>query len=231
MTTAGQQDDLKSLAYRTTRHNIGVLLASRPDVAGRVVPATPDWTVRDLLAHLVGIARSVLGRLSGTPLADAFPGATADLAELLAEWNRVGPLVEPLLATPTGHDLRPMLMDAYTHELDIRLALGAAWPTDHPAFDGALDLLVAGFSRAVRERGLPSVRIELDGRRWQAGDGTPTTTVSGHRLDVYRSFAGRRTPKQIAGLAWSADPRPWLPAFEWGPFHPPTRPVETLVSR
>jgi hypothetical protein len=124
-----------------------------------------------------------------------------------------------------------MLMDAYTHELDIRLALGAAWPTDHPAFDGALDLLVSGFAGAVRERGLASVQIELDGQQWLAGDGTPAATVSGHRLDVYRSLAGRRTQQQIAGLDWSADPRQWLPAFEWGPFRPPARPVEAPVSR
>jgi hypothetical protein len=51
-------------------------------------------------------------------------------------------------------------------------------------------------------------------------------TVSGDPLELYRSLAGRRTHEQIAALTWTADPRQWLPAFEWGPFHPPRTPVE-----
>jgi hypothetical protein len=59
-----------------------------------------------------------------------------------------------------------------------------------------------------------------------AGEGEPAGTLSGDRLDLFRSLVGRRSPAQIAALSWTCDPQPWLPAFIWGPFHPPEHPVE-----
>jgi len=91
---------------------------------------------------------------------------------------------------------------------------------------GALDLLVVGFGRSVRQRGLPALRIETRGAVWVAGQGEPAGSVVAGRYDLYRSLAGRRTPAQIAGLAWTGPAGRWLPAFEWGPFHPPAERVE-----
>lgn len=40
-------------------------------------------------------------------------------------------------------------MDAFTHELDARYAIGAELPDEHPAFPGAFELLANGFAAAA----------------------------------------------------------------------------------
>lgn len=218
-----------SVEYLTVRRNIAALLDGRPDVAGRPVPATPGWTVRDLLAHLTGIARRVAAELSGQT-ADEFPVDTASVPELISAWERAGRVVDARLAGTDARRGRVLTMDAFTHEFDLRCAVDAAWPHEHPAFAGALDLVVSGFTAAVRKLGLPAILVESAGRQWLAGDGEAAARLRGHHHDVYRSLAGRRTYEQITHLGWSTDPAPWLPAFRWGPFRPPGNPVEECAG-
>ena len=149
------------------------------------------------------------------------------MSSLLEEWERSGAAVESAL-TRAEHSRKGavLVMDAFTHELDIRLALGAALPVDHPAFRGAFEVAVGGLSGSVMARGLPPFLLDTDGGSWIAGDGEPVAVARGSRMELYRSITGRRTYQQIRQVNWSADPGPWLPAFSWGPFRPPGKPVE-----
>ncbi|MDQ3384475.1 MAG: ClbS/DfsB family four-helix bundle protein, partial [Actinomycetota bacterium] len=54
-------------AYRGVQQRMTDLLdRMEPSQADLVVPATPDWRVRDLLAHVVGVTADVAaGRLDG----------------------------------------------------------------------------------------------------------------------------------------------------------------------
>jgi hypothetical protein len=117
-------------------------------------------------------------------------------------------------------------MDVYTHELDLRYALAAPPATDRGAHELAFGVLVAGLSSSITALGLPALAVRSDGVEVVAGVGVPEAAVRAGRLDLYRSLAGRRSVGQIARLTWTADPRPWLPAFSWGPFVPPASPVE-----
>src|SRR5689334_18310906 len=76
-------------AYREVRRNITALLTDKAVELDRVVPACPEWTLRDLVAHLIGSAALAVGRMSGWP--PAHP-ASADLGvpELLAVWGQIG---------------------------------------------------------------------------------------------------------------------------------------------
>lgn len=214
-----------AVAYREVRHNMSTFVTALPEKATARVPACPEWTVRDLLAHLVGISAMVIGRLSGWPPANARPSTDLDVAGLLAEWDRLGERVEQLVAEQGGGEV--MLMDAFTHELDLRSTMSVPFPARHPAFDPAVAVLVRGFTGAVTERGLPGVRLSTGGTQWTVGEpAVPEVTVAAPPYDLYRSLAGRRTHEQIAALDWSAAPEPWLPAFTWGPFTPPSAPVE-----
>jgi len=228
--------------YRQVRENVIGFLTDRPDAAGRVVPACPDWTVRDLVNHLVDICVMVTRRLSGRPPdpestgPGAAPAGTPGLARLLAEWAEAGEHLDRLaaeVAHPRGH---VMAMDAFTHELDLRRAVELPPPAGHPGYARLLGVVVGGFSGQVLARELPPLRIELPGAHWIAGRTGPTELPLAATMrapgphDLYRTLTGRRTHAQIKALSWSVDPAPWLPAFGWGPFSPPARPVEEPVG-
>ncbi|MEG8181967.1 maleylpyruvate isomerase family mycothiol-dependent enzyme [Nocardia terpenica] len=217
-------------AYRAVRRGLADLAARLRDRADATVPATPGWTVREVIAHVVEISGKVASRTGGEPGArGATPArASAEIADLLTTWDRVGATVDRMLPELPPLRARILMMDSLTHELDVRHAIGAdlAAPQEHPAFTNAFELLVQGFSRGLTERALPALRLETESEYWIAGEGRPAATVRADRFDLYRSLAGRRTREQIASLSWSAEPRRWLPAFEWGPFHLPPHPTE-----
>jgi uncharacterized protein (TIGR03083 family) len=217
------------VAYRASRENVSRLLEGRPEAADLPVPACPEWTVRQTVAHMVEICWSTHGRLTGGPAAPPVPVADLSLVELLGEWTTIGERVERSLAD-SARGGSVMAMDAFTHELDIRHVLAAPPPADHPAYPGALDVVIGGFSGSVSTLGLPALRIETPGAQWTAGTGEPITTVSSHRHDLYRSLTGRRTLRQIGELSWSGPGEAWSPAFTWGPFHPPKNPTEKATA-
>lgn len=226
--------------YRQVRENVIELLADRPDSAGRRVPSCPDWTVGDLVNHFVDICAMVIGRLSGRPPepAPADAPASPGLPGLLARWAELGERLDRLVAEVAHPRNRVLAMDAFTHELDLRRALEVAPPAGHPGYPGLLGMVVGGFSGQVTARDLPSLRIELPGAHWTAGQDGPAapagSTMAIMRApgphDLYRTLTGRRTHAQITALSWSVDPVPWLPAFAWGPFSPPARPAEEPVG-
>jgi uncharacterized protein (TIGR03083 family) len=216
------------VAYHRTRERVTALIQAHPDAVRRPVPACPDWTVGRLLTHLVENCRFAETNTATPELSDR-PLALEELgtADLLAEWARSAAVVEQAVARlpgPVAGSL--LLMDAFTHEFDARTALDLPLPRDHPGFPGALEAALTGFAGAVLWRGLPTLRIETEDFSRTIGKGQPEAVLRGGRVEVYRSLVGRRTHYQIAALDWSADPRPWLPAFAWGPFTPPGEPVE-----
>lgn len=220
--------------YRQARQTVTKLVTGDPGAAERPVPACPEWTVRDLVAHLADICAMAAKRLSGQDPEASFPRVSPDddrtLSDLLAEWDENGETLDRLAAD--GAELsRPMVMDVFTHELDIHHALGLPAPNGHPAYPTAIEVVVGGFSAQAQALGLPTLRVETPGAHWTAGvDGPPVATLSAGRHDLFRSLAGRRTHAQIAALSWSADPGPWLPAFAWGPFTPPSQPAEDVLG-
>jgi uncharacterized protein (TIGR03083 family) len=187
------------------REHIAELATSSPDVADLVIPSCPEWTVIDLVEHLAGNCASMTGERA----------AGSGLDGLLEGWRASA---ERLTGDP---DVSRLLMDAFTHELDVREALSVPAPADHPAYPLAFEVVVGGLSWSISSRGLPALRLACDGESWVAGSGAPAATVTASRYDLYRSLSGRRTPAQIATLTWTDDPTRWVPAFFWGPFSPP----------
>jgi uncharacterized protein (TIGR03083 family) len=214
--------------YRHVRTTVTTLVTSAGAVGGHPVPACPEWTVRDLLAHLVEIAAIVTRRLGGEPDRGAVAAAEDGPADVVLDaWSIVGKQVEQLIAPGGGH---LMIMDALSHELDLHRVLGTVPEPRHPAFAGSLDVVVRGMGEHLVEHGAPALEVRAAGRQWQLGEGTPSAVLTGPDYDVLRSFTGRRTHDQIRALSWSADPVPWLPAFTWAAFTPPATPVEPTVG-
>ena len=189
------------------------------DQLGRRVAGTPDWTVIELLSHLVGGPVDVVaGNLEGvaTPpwtkaQVEARRGRSVD--ELMAEWAGVR---DPVLDVCRSGVANALSFDIATHEQDLRAALGLVPLPD----DQALDLVASGMAgRAVREAskaGLAPLQIG-DGDGWSVGD-PGGVSVTAPKLELFRVVTGRRSARQVSALDWQGDAAPYLAMLS--PFGP-----------
>jgi uncharacterized protein (TIGR03083 family) len=191
------------------------------------VPACPEWTVRELLAHVTGVAADVLaGNLAeaGTqPWVDAQLAARADatIDDLADEWRTSGPQVDEICAA-LGDAIAQLIFDSVTHEQDLRGALAAPGGRD-----GALDIALgwATTAWAEQEGAAGGLRLRADAVEVTLGDGDVVATLSAEPFEALRALTGRRSLDQVRALQWDGDPEPWLRFFTWGPFQPSVVPV------
>ena len=124
-------DDQVCEAYRQTRQSVLELLERTPESSATlVVPACPDWTVQQTFSHLVGVPEDLLaGRRDGIT-SDAWTNAQVQrhagesLEELRAALEEtIAPFdaMLPAISSPSNSQL---VMDALTHSIDLREALG-----------------------------------------------------------------------------------------------------------
>lgn len=199
-------------AYRELRTRMIALLRETPAHLGATpVPHCPAWSVHDVAAHLVGVPEDILaGRMEGVTT-EAWTQAQVDrhldqsLADLADVWEHLiesFDAVLPHIPAPVNSQL---VMDAVTHEHDIRHALGAPGARDSSA-----------------------VRVGLGWLLDAAGDESGLATrLRGSGLDDFdllRVLSGRRSPEQIARLGLDADAV--LPLFVGKPLTPPDISIE-----
>lgn len=220
--------------YLVVRERLDAALAGlEPGRAELPVPACPRWTVRQTVAHLAGVCADTLaGRVqdAGSEEWTARQVAAAGdrpLPDLLADWADSGPRVAALLSG-APKIMGQVVMDAVSHEYDLREALGLPLPADGPDGDpvlaAALDWVAPRFVRSAEKAGLPPFRMATAGRAWAYRDGgEPQATLSGTELELLRAVTGRLGLDRIRALGWDTDPGPWLPAFSWAVFRPAGR--------
>lgn len=212
--------------YADTRRRIVSLARGLDDERAQVaVAACPGWSVRDVVAHLAGVAADVAsGRLdgAGTPQWTARQvgertGRTT--ADLVAEWDQHSPAVEAFVAERTG--IVPFVVDVVTHEQDIRGALGEPAAVDSVGFDSVLQRFVMALDKRLRQEGLPALHLRAGDEEWTVGDGGPAATVTTTPVEVFRVLAGRRSADQVRRYRWDGDPEPYLEALSvFGPLPP-----------
>lgn len=198
-------------AYRNARHRVTALVATLDDDRLQTtVPATPLWTVHDLLAHLVGgAADNACGRIEGAASDEWTARHVAErqrdsVEALLTEWERDGPVVESGLAGVrfTGPNLAA---DLICHEADLREAL------DLPPVDRAhwhepfLDVMMRVL--ATRLKPITSVLVhDEEGNEWLCGTAEPTSRLRADGYELLRAMSSRRSRRQIAAWDWSSTP-------------------------
>ncbi|MDT5357041.1 MAG: hypothetical protein QOJ56_5573 [Mycobacterium sp.] len=211
-------------AYRVVCERVDALVRGRDGIAELTVPACPGWTIRQVVAHLAGVAEDIVSlnlEEKGTaPWADAqvdrLGGHSID--DLLDLWRQSLDTVAAHLDLASGAGVCQLVFDTLTHEHDIRGALSEPGSRSGDlAFTAALGFVTTMGDRFIRQAGLPALRLSTPTIGCvQLGD---PHTERGHvelsvsDFETLRAFGGRRSVGQLLALPWHGDPTDLMPAF------------------
>ena len=201
-------------------------------------PATPGWSVRDIVAHLAADATYLINDDFPREFFQAFGEADAvlvlndwtsgqlaeredrSLEELLQEWDTSGSEVAAMMRGekpwPEGNFPfadRILLTDATVHQQDIFGALGLQRGHDSAAIKIGLSGYIATMGWRLSSAGIPPLRFDLGEKTYTAGEGEPGATVTASRFEFFRAMSGRRSPEQIKAYKWHGDPAPYVDYF------------------
>ncbi len=195
-------------AYRGVRLRVGRLI-TEADAAtlDRVAPATPDWSVHDVLAHLVGVTTDIVsGNLDGVgtdpwAAAQVERSRSRSCVELVAEWDEHGPVVEEM-AAQFGRAAGQLLSDATTHEHDVRGALGASGARDSDAVALSFGFLARSLGEQLDAGNIGAITVEHGGATDTVGSGEPVASLRIDDFEFVRALTGRRCVEQLAAYDW-----------------------------
>jgi uncharacterized protein (TIGR03083 family) len=202
--------------YAETRERLSDLALARAADADRTVPACPDWTVKDAVAHVTGIVTDILDQNLDGVGSDAWTQAQIDarrdktIEQVVDEWRTRGPEFDAgldLLGRGAG---RPAISDLVTHEMDVRQALDAPGGRDSDAMAIAFDQYREALGNRITEQKRPALRLIAGTDDMVLGDGEPATTLRGDQFELTRAMVGRRSDAQVRALDWDGDATPYL---------------------
>ncbi len=243
--------DLAAAYSETQQHLVELVLDLPQDGVTAVVPATPAWTVKDVVAHVTGVAADLaagkippeLDLVAG--LSDPEQAALRDeqtarqvtsrraltISEVVEEWNDH---LDEVLAMIRGERPFPratpfadaiLVTDLAVHAQDVRNAIGRQGDRDSAGVRIALASYAGALMLRLAQKGLPPLRFRYDGKERMVGEGEPDATLSGDRYEIFRALAGRRTVEQMLAMDWEGDPKPYVEVL---PAYPP--PAEPLAD-
>jgi uncharacterized protein (TIGR03083 family) len=194
--------------YRTSRRRLADLA---PTLTAQQLEApllaTPPWTVADGYRHLTGVCANVL---DGTMDAAGSPTWTAaqiearrdaSLTDVCAEWEERAPALEALVES-SGRAMSFTAFDAWTHEQDIRAAVGVGGARDTVA-DGLASLALTTLAGRYAGTGAPTLEVDLGDHTATLGTAEPSVTLRTTPYELLRAIFGRRSRNQLEALDWS----------------------------
>lgn len=194
---------------------IALVRGRSPEQVETRVPACPDWTVRDLFSHMVGLGSDVVAGDEPDDHNETWTRAQVrtrrgrDIETLVAEWEATA---EPLRAWMRANGTRP-LGDVTIHEQDLRGALGEPGAQDTPAIAAIRDTFAGRV--AARLGDLPP--IALVGRSWEwVSSGSrddAAVLVRAPDYELSRAVVSRRSADQLRRWTERGDIEPYLDAF------------------
>jgi uncharacterized protein (TIGR03083 family) len=197
------------------------------------VPACPEWTVRDVMAHVAGLAEdAVAGSFPDIDLLEQWRddavaagrdamtarqverAGTEPIDEIIERWRAAGAVLAPMLrgdepfpeGAPFG--LSAILVtDVTVHAQDVLAAIHADQLRQGAAVSVAIAAYGFGVDYRVRALGLPALAIAYDGKERVIGDpdGPIGARLAASRYEIMRALAGRRSRAQIAAFDWQGD--------------------------
>ena len=150
--------DCGEIYERARRELIGLLQSYPAEQLATLVPATPAWSVHDVVSHLVGITADLNAQAFDDDsdrwtAAQVASRANCSLSELAAEWDREAPLFEDGLRV-FGYDLGSHFVgDLLQHVGDVRHAFGTRAPRRRRNARGGTRFLSRDVREVARGRG------------------------------------------------------------------------------
>jgi hypothetical protein len=129
--------------------------------------------------------------------------------ELLAEWTERGPTFDVALQSLTGPRSIMAAVDVWSHEQDIRGAVGLRGERDDDRVRFLVGRSVLAFDGRFAEAG-SALTLIVDGEASTLGRGTPSATWTTDGYELLRTLTGRRSVAQIRAADWDGDPSPYL---------------------
>jgi uncharacterized protein (TIGR03083 family) len=199
-----------AMTYRTARGRVNELAATLSDDQLHVqVPATPRWTVHELLAHLVGCASdAVSGRLDAVT-SDQWTARHVrerrrnSVGELMAEWDRISAAADAGLTDDQLYGPN-LAIDTICHEADLHEALGLP-RVDREHWQPFLDVTMLYLGRQLR-RSTTLLIVDDQDQQWSCGSGEPMTLLRADGYELLRANLSRRSLSQIAAWEWTPAP-------------------------
>jgi uncharacterized protein (TIGR03083 family) len=205
--------------YRATRSRIVDHVSTLSDAdASVMVPACPEWTVHDAVAHVTGIAADLgARRMPGADTQRWIDGHVADrrdrsLEQLIDEWRAAG--VEGFIEKSGSGQL---LLDVCAHEHDICHALGKIGDRHSDAVNACVPAVCDMLRKDLLAKGAPgSVRLVNGANSWTVGEGPVQLMLEAEPFELIRIMGSRRSENQMRALPWqtpdgsAAEIGPWL---------------------
>ena len=224
--------------YDAERKDLATLVEdlSESDLA-RKVPATPDWSIKDVVAHVsanaVGIPKGDFPReffeaMGSEPGVVALNQWTDDqikqrseipLRTLLDEWETAaGPVTTMMRTSEWPEGILPfashiLVSDLAAHQQDVYGALGMERDRESAQVRIGVRTFIGGVDIRLQMSGGLSLRFVFEDKEVVAGGGDPQASVRGTRFELFRALTGRRSPDQVRALDWDGDPEPYLTYF------------------
>jgi hypothetical protein len=203
-----------AVAYeRLRRAFIALVRTLDAGVLECVVPATPAWTVHDVLAHVVAIPADLNASNFGDGDADAWTARQVEerrgrpVGELVEEWSTEAPTFEAGL-TLFGDDIgKHYVGDLAQHLIDVMAVVGAASSIDAEALMFGLDFYLDELHARLAGRGI-GLELWVDEQRIALGAATPAASVHLSAFEAFRALGGRRSIAQLRSMSWAGDPDP-----------------------
>jgi len=215
--------------YCGSRSRLLELVQGLDDAALRqLLAATPPWTVTDGYRHLAGVCGDFLdGRLEGLgtdawTAAQLASRADRSIAEIAAEWDGRGPDIDARMREAGGR-MAFMAFDAWTHEQDIRAAVGQAGLRDHEAVPALAALALRTLAPRYASSGAPAATIVVDGEHHTLGEGDAEVVLRTTPYELLRIVFGRRSQAQVEAAGWEGPAAPVIDALHIFDF--PTRDI------
>ena len=216
--------------YEDLRQELITLFRSlSDDELATTVPATPDWSVRDVLSHVVGINHDLNRLIFGTRGDESWTVIHVetrrgrDLEEVITEWDSEAPKFEQGLRE-LGYEVGSHFVgDLLQHFADVLHALGRPHPANDLRLAVALDFYLMSFEETLNEATSATVEIAVGDEKWVLGSGPIVAALSASRYDAFRALGGRRSAEQIRALDWQGDVDAVLPVISRYPL--PEQPI------